>query len=185
MSVMSKLHVYVAALAVAVAACSSETEDLFSNTCPGGAVALPDGGCPPVVTASGGAIGTGGASTGGSTLGGSGGASAGAGGASATGGGGSTSIPDAAPPPGCPVNGGGPSRTPPGACTVLAYCNQTEFRLVCRDGEATCDCRTRGVTMKTIPNDRDYCESSDAGARENVAQANTTCGWNLDMSTWQ
>jgi hypothetical protein len=171
MSAISRLF---ASIWVAFAAlgCSTEPEDIFSGSCPNGAP-LPDGGCPQAAS-TGGATGTGGASTGGIATGGSGGSS--------TGGGGATSNPDAAPPL-CLVNGGGPTRTPPGSCTVLAYCNRDEFRLVCRDGSATCDCRTRGALVKTIANDRDFCaDSGDAGTRPNIEQANAACGWNLDTS---
>ena len=68
---------------------------------------------------------------------------------------------------------------------MLAYCDRTEFRLVCRDGAATCDCRTMGDIVKTIPNDRDFCELGDAGTRANVEGANVACGWNVDTSTFQ
>jgi hypothetical protein len=82
----------------------------------------------------------------------------------------------------CPVTGGGVSLTPLGSCTVLAYCDRNEFRLVCRDGAPTCDCRTKGVTLKTIPNDRDYCAPSSTGTRANIDAANASCGWDLDTS---
>jgi hypothetical protein len=69
---------------------------------------------------------------------------------------------------------------------VLAYCDRTEFRLVCQDGAATCDCRVRGATVRTIPNSQDYCgDMGDAGTRANVEAANLACGWNLDTSTFR
>jgi hypothetical protein len=86
----------------------------------------------------------------------------------------------------CPVNGGGPTRTPPGSCTVLAYCNRNEFRLVCPDTAATCECRTKGAVVKTIPNDHDFCGNlGDAGTRASIEEANVACGWNLDTSMFQ
>ncbi len=179
-------------VASAVLACSSEPEDVFTDTCPSGAPFLPDGGCPPGTASSGGATAAGGTGTGGLTAGGSGGANAGganaggagAGGASA-GGAGATPNVDGGPPL-CPVNGGGPTRTPPGFCTVLAYCDRTEFRLVCQNDAPTCDCRVRGATIKTVPNSQDYCaDIGDAGARGNIDAANAACGWNLDTSNFR
>jgi hypothetical protein len=117
----------------------------------------------------------------------SGGANAGGapGGGTSSGGAGATSNADGGPPL-CPVNGGGPTRTPLGSCTVLAYCDRTEFRLVCRNDAATCDCRVRGETSKTIPNDQDYCANmGDAGTRANIDAANAACGWNLDTSNFR
>lgn len=91
--------------------------------------------------------------------------------------------PAPAPNGGCRVTGGGVSLSPPGSCTVLAYCSFGEFRLVCRDGAPTCDCRTRGVTLRTIPNTGNFCAVLDCN-RTNIDAANAACGWNLDTSTF-
>jgi hypothetical protein len=172
-------------VASAVLSCSSEPEDVFSNSCPNGAPSLQDGGCPPVASSSGGAIGTGGTGTGG-LPGGTGGTNTGGGGGGiSAGGAGATSNVDGGPTL-CPVNGGGPTRTPLGSCTVLAYCDRTEFRLVCQNDAATCDCRVRGATTKTIPNDQDYCANmGDAGTRANIDAANAACSWNLDTTNFR
>lgn len=200
MSAISRFLV-LTGMALGPAACSSDEQTSFSNACVGDAAAAPGcggtaggagasagGGSAGVVNAggtpstgglggSGGMIANGGAA-------GTGGASGGAGGASGGAGAGGQSPDAGGPPPVCVVTGGGPTLTPPGSCTVLAYCGRTEFRLVCRIGGPTCDCRTKGVTLKTIPNSRDFCAQSDAGARTNVDEANAACGWNLDTSTF-
>ena len=143
-------------VAFGTTACASPPEDLFSSDCSDGG-AVRDGGCAGTSIARRDASREDG-----------------------------RSAADAAPSPlpKCPVSGGGASLSPPGSCTVLAYCNREEFRLVCRIGAPTCDCRTRGVIVKTIANDRDYCaRDPDGGSRANVEEANGACGWNLDTSS--
>jgi hypothetical protein len=82
------------------------------------------------------------------------------------------------------VTGGGVSPTPVGYCTVLAYCGAEEFRLVCRDGAPTCDCRTRGITRRIVPNTGNFCADLAGCNRTNIDAANTACGWNVDTSTF-